>query len=609
VGYWLGSRKLTGAENQPFDPDIEQAPDYVGHVDLVVLSFVLVQNGTIQFTCDVSQGQECLCTGPEHGGWTQEQIKAWIIRTQKQFPRVEFALSIGGEKFNDWASLTSAEDFADNVVEHLTQYWTVQDEAGHLQYLIQGIDVDYETFELGENNSCTPLPKHVTFFELMKQLALKLREVIPEPIVSLPFFYASPADVKEVLLTPDSEEGLQSYLTFVGIMNYASISQTMSLCQQLKSLGYRDVCGFDSSRNPKAVADIVDTGNSMKRDQINSGMYWQLAKMGTSQGQPVPPFMYIEALNASLPKEQRIFGYWDGAKKITDPDKHPLDPDHPIPPYTRHLDFLVLGSLMVKNGTVQDTGSGDETCLCMGPERGGWTQAQIKEWLIEIRSLHPNLRFILSLGEERFSDWASIHNPVLFTKNFFNYLRQNWTIQQNNKSVYLIDGININYCFPKSRDLDPQASTPLLPEIGLDDLVEQFAVMAEGDMGEYAPVSLSYDRSSPPALKRILNLGKDSKPAPCYLPITFVLVKDPGEMQETIAVCRELKIRDLEPITGFAQQQTPLEIATTINIANAVEPYFLTKSIYWDLCALGGEDKMLSPAVYVNTLDAKLPRP
>ncbi len=257
VAYWTGYEKLD------FNPSEPAIPAYVQDVDVLILAFALVQGGTLQYTC--ASDETCLCNGPQY--WTQEQIEEWLRAIKASYPEIKVLLSIGGWAFNDWASVTSAGDFASNVVGKL----------GEWSGLVDGVDIDYE---LG-SGSTTSLPSSVSFHDVVSALIKEMDGTgSGSATLSLPYYGGSPWQPADLVDLSDN-------ISFVSTMGYG---QNTGDYDALLAAGYRAVKGISGDWTPSGVGPIF------KNNNIKAGMFWNLCENKGS-----PPSAYIEALNASLP--------------------------------------------------------------------------------------------------------------------------------------------------------------------------------------------------------------------------------------------------------------------------------------------------------------------
>lgn len=272
VAYFTGYQKIENQQEQPFNPDVKDIPSFVESIDVIALAFVLVNNGTIQYTC--KPGETSLCNGK--GYWTQQEIKNWLLRVKTTYPNTKFVLSIGGSLYNDWASISNATDFASNVITNIKENWTVTYN-GQQFNLIDGLDIDYE-------DGGSSLPNNVTFKSIIKALSIKMKtQLNSAPILSLPYYGGSPWAPKDFI-------DIQDLITFVSTMGYGD---DVSTYNNLKAHGYFAIKGFSyqTQQNPNVVKTIID------HNKLQSAMFWNLSCVSSTGSYPA---QYITVMNDSI---------------------------------------------------------------------------------------------------------------------------------------------------------------------------------------------------------------------------------------------------------------------------------------------------------------------
>jgi GH18 family chitinase len=257
VAYWTGYEKLD------FNPGVATIPAYVKDIDVLILAFALVQNGTIQYTC--AAGETCLCNGP--GYWTEAEIKQWLGNIRAACPNIKIVLPVGGWAYCDWNSVTDATTFATNMVERLGD-WTG---------LIDGLDIDYEQGA----GTTTPLPGNISFYSVIQALINEMQTRLPgNPVLSLPYYGGSPWQPADLAPLKDS-------ISFVSTMGYGADTYDY---QNLLQNGYRATNGFsNSSMAPSAVTTFIQSNS------IKAAMFWNLCE--DANGTPAE---YVEAIKAGL---------------------------------------------------------------------------------------------------------------------------------------------------------------------------------------------------------------------------------------------------------------------------------------------------------------------
>jgi hypothetical protein len=257
VAYWTGYEKLD------FNPSQPSIPTFVKDINVLILAFSLVRNGTIQYTC--APNETCLCNGEQY--WTQSQIKQWLGAIKTSYPEIKILLSIGGWAFNDWKSVTNATTFVSKVVDKFDDW----------SDMIDGLDIDYESGA----DSTTSLPDNISFHSVVKALIDEMvSRLSGNPILSLPYYSGSP-------WRPNDLADLKDSISFVSTMGYG---QDTSDYQELLEAGYRAVNGISDGMT---LSDVVPF---IKNNEIKAAMFWNLCEAPND-----PPSAFIKALNDCLP--------------------------------------------------------------------------------------------------------------------------------------------------------------------------------------------------------------------------------------------------------------------------------------------------------------------
>ena len=309
TAYWTGYQKFTDSGDNPFNPSETSVPDYVKDIDVIALAFLLVQKGTVQDNCDAAT-QTCLCMDNKTY-WSLKDTKTWVQNTLDASPDTRFILSIGGWAFCDWASVKSADDFAQNVHDYIKNNWAKDEKDLSKGYLVSGIDLDYE---LGSDSN-TALSDKIDFSDLIKSLSTKLKPLLGDDlIISLPLYSGSPAITQNALFPgnssgePDKSKGLQDVVSFVCTMDY---DLNMSDFNQLNDWGYTGVMGFSYSptgdlqdsdlwENPESnpLRTPAGVAKAITKNKIKNAMYWTLSML--SNPKDTAPGEFIKAMKTAI---------------------------------------------------------------------------------------------------------------------------------------------------------------------------------------------------------------------------------------------------------------------------------------------------------------------
>jgi len=278
----------------------------------------------------------------------------------------------------------------------------------------------------------------------------------------------------------------------------------------------------------------------------------------------------------------RIVAYWTGYESITKLKDLPFNPSvQEIPSYVQNIDVICLAFALIKNGTIQYTCAADETCLCMGTQRNYWTQTEIKAWLKRVRNTYPKTRFVLSIGGWAYNDWSSIQSAEMFADKVVDRIKNDWSIQENGETIYLVQGVDLDY--------ETGDSTPLPSKVSFKDIIQQIATKLSVEVDKETIVSLPYYDGSPWSPSELTGL-QDS--------ITFVSTMNYSDGLEDYNTLKNLGYR---AVKGFSHSSQDTETVSSI-----IQNSGLTSAMYWNLSTLGENASSSPPFKYINAMNDAL---
>lgn len=272
VAYWLG---WVGEDAQAF-PALEGLPAYL---DTLIVAFAVVQKGGIQTevvsvpvpsgssTCPGCQRSPCPATclidQAVQPPRKLAQLMEWVGGAKDHNQNLKVLLSIGGDRYCDWASVTSADAFAESVRKELAK-WNGK------RQLLDGVDIDYE-----DQTCCgSSLGSGITIVELIQRVA----EVVPAGgILSVPLYSGTPSGLT------DNLSALKPYVTFATTMEYASCvcdphaGGSFTYQGTAKNVNWLAL-GF-STDFQVAIPACIDSG----KGAVTAGMVWHLGNKDHSK--------------------------------------------------------------------------------------------------------------------------------------------------------------------------------------------------------------------------------------------------------------------------------------------------------------------------------------